>query len=78
MRPTDRLPRQIFAAALLAATTLPAPAQAPDRPAAAPVAAFPTFVHDFGDVVRGDVLRHSFVVRNDGDAPLEIVSVHPT
>ncbi len=43
-----------------------------------PVATFPTFVQDFGEVVRGDKLRHTFIVRNDGDAVLEIRSVQPT
>lgn len=53
-----------------------------DTPPAAgegrPVAHFETFVQDFGTVPRGERLLHSFVVRNDGDAPLEIESVKPT
>ncbi|MGD8374926.1 MAG: hypothetical protein PVF68_02195 [Acidobacteriota bacterium] len=54
-----------------------------DPPAAAgeegkPIAHFETFVQDFGTVPRGERLLHSFVVRNDGDAPLEIESVKPT
>ena len=43
-----------------------------------PVATFPTFLQDFGEVGRGDKLHHTFVVRNDGDAVLEILSVQPT
>ena len=76
--------RALQAAALAAALALLGPAalaQAPDAPeaeAARPEAVFPTFVHDFGEVGRGDRLRHSFVVRNEGDAPLEVQSVRPT
>jgi len=35
-------------------------------------------VHDFGTVERGATLEHTFIVRNEGTAPLEIVSVKPT
>ena len=52
----------------------PAPAAAEPRPAVV----FPEFSHDFGEVDRGRQLRHSFVVRNEGTAPLEIQGVHPT
>ncbi len=34
-------------------------------------------VHDFGQVKQGDVLEHSFVIRNQGTAPLQIKNVRP-
>lgn len=34
---------------------------------------FPEPAHDFGEVEQGDVLTHTFVVRNAGDAPLELL-----
>jgi thiol-disulfide isomerase/thioredoxin len=34
--------------------------------------------HDFGEIWIGGVLEHHFAIRNDGDAPLELVSVKPT
>ncbi len=43
-----------------------------------PKAVYPAAVHDFGTVERGDTLEHTFIVRNEGTAPLEIVSVKPT
>jgi hypothetical protein len=43
-----------------------------------PVAVFPALIHDFGQVDRGDKLQHTFIVRNEGDAPLEILSAKPT
>ncbi len=30
--------------------------------------------HDFGDIVQGDVVKFTFKVRNEGDAPLEITA----
>ena len=53
-------------------------AQEDAAPARGPVASFPTLVRDFGEVVRGETLSHAFVVRNDGDAPLEVLSAKPT
>ena len=72
------LRRAAGAAVLLAA--LPAGAQdSPAEPTGGrPVSRYPTYVHDFGEVARGDKLAHAFKVHNDGDAPLEIKSVHPT
>ena len=80
-----RVPRvtRLAAAALALATLGGGPllraqeasaAEAGDRPKAT----YPTFVHDFGEVNRGDRLRHSFVIRNEGTLPLEIQGVHPT
>jgi hypothetical protein len=54
----------------------PPPAVAPD--AAVPVATFQEFAHDFGEVSRGQKVRHAFVVRNDGKVDLEVLNVAPT
>lgn len=43
-----------------------------------PKAVYPAMVHDFGTVERGATLEHTFIVRNEGTAPLEILSVKPT
>ena len=43
-----------------------------------PKAVFPAMEHDFGTVDRGAKLEHTFMVRNEGNAPLEILSVKPT
>ena len=72
-----------LAGAAAAGLLLAAPATRAQEPAAPddvarPSAVFPAFVHDFGQVARGDKLSHSFVVRNEGTAPLQIHSVHPT
>jgi len=45
---------------------------------AQPKAVFPAMEHDFGTVDRGTMLEHTFIVRNEGTAPLEIISVKPT
>ena len=42
-----------------------------------PKAVYPATEHDFGNVERGDTLEHTFIVRNEGTAPLEIVNVKP-
>ncbi|RPH53759.1 DUF1573 domain-containing protein, partial [bacterium] len=34
-------------------------------------------IKDAGNVPKGDKIIHDFVIRNDGDAPLEITQVHP-
>lgn len=34
-------------------------------------------VHDFGEVWFGDNLQHTFVIKNTGNAPLEILNVRP-
>lgn len=41
-----------------------------------PKIAFATTVHDFGTVIEGDKLRHVFVVKNTGNAPLLIDGAH--
>lgn len=43
-----------------------------------PKLVFPATQHHFGKVDRGTKLEHTFVVRNEGTAPLEILSVKPT
>jgi hypothetical protein len=43
--------------------------------AAAPKVVFQETVHDFGTVVQGATVRHSFPFRNAGNADLEITSV---
>ena len=45
---------------------------------AQPQAVFLENEHHFGPVDRGARLEHTFKVRNDGVAPLEILSVKPT
>ncbi len=35
-------------------------------------------VHDFGTVWVGPVLRHTFIIKNEGNAPLEITRVKPS
>jgi hypothetical protein len=43
-----------------------------------PAAVVPENVYDFGVVQKGDRLVHSFVIRNEGDAVLEITEVKPS
>lgn len=67
---------------LLVLTTAVALASGPslgqETDASGPAAIFPEFTHDFGEVVKGDKLTHSFVVKNEGDELLVIESVQPT
>ncbi len=58
----------VLPAALLAA--MPVLAAAPRAVAVDPVV-------DVGEMRRGAEIRHDFVIRNDGDAPLEITEVKP-
>lgn len=58
-------------AVLLVTTTLMAQA---GKPKAAPVEP----IKDLGVVPKGDKVVHDFVIRNDGDAPLEITDVRAT
>jgi hypothetical protein len=69
------------ALALPAAAQQPAPAPATAAPApnaAKPVAVFPDFTHEFGEVTRGEKLHYAFTVKNTGTAELDIVNVAPT
>ncbi|MBN2575397.1 MAG: DUF1573 domain-containing protein [Deltaproteobacteria bacterium] len=54
-----------------------APASAPPPPAetGGPVIDFDSRVHDFGAVNEGAVLKHAFVVKNTGNAPLMLANV---
>ncbi|MCF8029016.1 MAG: DUF1573 domain-containing protein [Desulfobacteraceae bacterium] len=45
------------------------------RPETGPEASVDHPVHDFGTVLAGKSVQHEFVIRNTGDAPLEILSV---
>jgi len=82
---STRASRWAVAAVFAASLALPAHAQEtaqPDAPAApeapAPIATFPSFLHDFGEVSRGQKVKHAFVVRNDGKVDLEVLAVTPT
>jgi len=62
---------QLMAAALLLAVAMPAFAAAPKAVPIEPV-------KDFDIVVKGDVIVHEFLIKNDGDAPLKITDVRPS
>jgi hypothetical protein len=62
----------LFAAVLVAAT-FPAQSAAQGKPKAVAVEA----VKDVGTVPKGEKIVHDFLIRNDGDAPLEILSIQP-
>lgn len=59
----------IFAAVCLAA---PPVRLALAAPSAAPLVYMPLARRDFGDIFAGEELEQAFLVRNDGDAPLEM------
>ncbi len=50
-------------------------AVAADAPARAPRAMFPETVFTFGTVVEGNKVTHAFVLRNEGDAALQILNM---
>lgn len=58
---------------------LPATASTPQEAAAAtgPQAVVEEAIHEAGTVVRGRDIVHDFVIRNQGDAPLNITDVRP-
>ncbi|MFO7859724.1 MAG: hypothetical protein R6U41_00735 [Desulfosalsimonas sp.] len=61
---------------VLAAATLCMPAAAPAQDdAGRPRAVVENAAHDWGAVYAGEKIIHSFVIANQGDAPLEIGSV---
>lgn len=62
----------VVAALVVAAVLAPSGAAA-----AAPRVAVPEPVVDVGRVARGETIRHGFVIRNEGDAALEIGEVKP-
>jgi len=53
---------------------LAAAGKADSPPAAGPKIVFPEPIHDFGTVARGASVSHNFKVRNEGSAPLEVIS----
>lgn len=61
-----------------AAPAASAPADAVPPEGAKPVAVFPEFTHEFGEVTRGQKLHHIFVVKNEGKVDLQILNVAPT
>lgn len=65
-------------AASVAGALMIAGAVAEETTAGKPSAVFPSTLHDFGAVDRGEKLEHIFIVRNEGDAPLEILGAKPT
>ncbi len=67
----------IQTATLLSISLWAAPSQefGPQRP---PAIHFETPVHNFGEVLKGNIVRHDFLVKNTGFSPLEIKKVKPT
>lgn len=49
-----------------------------DAGAMGPVIFFPEITHDFGEVAQRTTLINTFKVMNNGDAPLELISVKGT
>lgn len=65
-----------------ATMTPPGDAAAADQPRAIPEGPRPVAkceqpIHNFGETWMGPTLTHAFVVKNEGDAPLEIIRVKP-
>ncbi len=65
--------RKVFFALLMAVPVV-ASAQSPTGP----VIAWERPTHDFGDVVQGDKVEHTFKFTNTGNAPLVITNVQVT
>lgn len=70
-------------------TASPSPGVTPANPAVTPAAEtkpegplpaaqFATLEHDFGTIKEGDVVEHTFTVRNTGEAPLIIQNAQPS
>lgn len=59
----------------IAALTAPAATSYP-APESAPVIHFDSDIFDFGDITVDTILSHSFVLTNDGTAPLVITGVY--
>lgn len=79
LRPLGGLvPSTLLALTLLAAVS-PAQAQAPATPAPtpAPKMVIPETVADLGEVARGEKVSRDFIIRNEGNATLEIKEVRP-
>src|SRR4051794_6125067 len=63
--------------AILALALVCAPALAADAPAAAPKVVVEEAVYDFGKVPPAQVLQHTFLIKNEGNAPLQVSDVVP-
>jgi hypothetical protein len=51
--------------------------QSPASNTTAPKAVFPQLDHHFDDVFEGALVKHDFVVENQGNAPLLIKNIRP-
>jgi hypothetical protein len=69
--------RAIVALCALVALATPTLAQPAEAPAGGPRAVAPDAVFDAETVPVGHQIVHDFVIRNEGTAPLEIISVQP-
>lgn len=81
IRPLRRAP--LCAALLIIAGALGAQAQdpAPDvttTPTGTPRMFVEESDHNYGRILKGDLVEHVFIIRNDGDAPLLIEKVQAT
>lgn len=72
----------ITTAILALSLLLPVGVRASEAPAAAaapaPKVVYPEPVWDAGKVIKGDTLKHTFEIKNEGTAPLQILEVVPT
>ncbi|HXG66977.1 MAG TPA: DUF1573 domain-containing protein [Blastocatellia bacterium] len=76
-----KIARFAFALALALSLTTAALAQGSangSKPNGAPKLVIKEMTHDFGVIKAGEKLAHSFIVKNEGTAPLEILSVSPS
>ncbi len=82
------MPSRVSAQAAPPAPTAPAASRAPARPSPAgpgaaakptsgPMIAFDKMTFDFGKILVGEKVRHTYVVTNTGTATLIITNVHP-
>ncbi len=67
----------IIAGALGARAQDPAP-DVTTTPTGTPRMSIEESDHNYGRILKGDVVEHLFIVRNDGDAPLLIEKVQAT
>lgn len=72
-----------FGLALALALSLTAAAVAQEspngsKPNGAPKLVIKAMTHDFGEIKAGEKLTYSFIVKNAGAAPLEILNVSPS
>lgn len=72
-----RLTNRVAALVLVAIITIASPAMALSQ-GKQPKLATQSFTHDFGEVKAGEPLNYSFIIRNEGDAELQIKSVAPS